>query len=276
MHDLPGLTAASPIGFLAALGMLRVLVSDRHLEVRLGWRNGHAVMDGIDPEKAISELAANMKGRSEAPEFNWADTPRKIPPETYRSACEEMAEDERALAFMSGWATDAILHKEAVAVTRLDMTSGQQKLLRDLRGVAERITDEHFRYGLMGGGYENQSSFGLDPIAVRSHAHEHKAPTKSSPPGKPGLIWLAFESIPLHPVVPVAPNKAQTTGWRSGSDTAYVWPIWETLLTLQEVSLLRALPVERLSNRPGVTEVWASGYGSSGKYGMLLPSQRER
>jgi len=276
MHDLPGLTAASPIGFLAALGMLRVLASDRNLDVRLGWRNGHAVIDGIAPDRAISELAANMKDRNEAPEFNWADTPRKIPPETYRSACEEMAGDERALGFMAGWATDAILRNEFVAVTRMDMTSGQQKLLRDLRGVAQRVGTDHFRRALLGGAYENQSSFGLDPIAVRSHAHEHEAPTKSSPQGKPGLIWLAFESIPLHPVVPVAPNRAQSTGWRSRSATAYVWPIWEALLTLQEVSLLRALPVDRLSSRPGVTEVWASKYGSSGKYGMFLPSQRER
>jgi len=276
MHDLPGLTAASPIGFLAALGMLRVLVSDRHLNVRLGWRNGHAVVDGIDPDKAISELAANMEGRNGAPEFNWADTPRKIPPEIYWDACEEMAGDERALGFMAGWASDTILRNGSVVVTRMDMTSGQQKLLRDLRGLAQRVGIDHFHHALMGGAYEDQSSFGLDPIAVRTHAHEHRAPTKTRRPGKPGLIWLAFEAIPLHPVVPVATNREKTTGWRKGSDTAYVWPIWKALLSLEEVSLLRGLPVERLHIRPGVTEVWASRYGKSGKYGMLFPAQRER
>ena len=276
MHDLPGLTAASPIGFLAALGMLRVLVSDRGLDVRLGWQNGHAIIDGVDPDKAISELAANMKARNEAPEFNWADTPRKIPPEVYRNACDEMAGDTRALGFMAGWASDTILRNGAVVVTRMDMTSGQQKLLRDLRGLSQRIVIDHFHHALLGGAYEDQSSFGLDPIAVRTHAHEHKAPTKTNRPGKPGLIWLAFESIPLHPVVPISPNRAATTGWRTGFKTAYVWPIWEALLALEEVSLLRTLPVERLDIRPGVTEVWASRYGQSGKYGMFFPGLRER
>ena len=55
MHDLFGLTASSPIGFMAALGMVRVLTSDRGCKIRLGWRNGHAVIKGIEPKGAISE-----------------------------------------------------------------------------------------------------------------------------------------------------------------------------------------------------------------------------
>lgn len=276
MKELRGIAAASPIGFLAALGLLRVLAYDRGLKVQLGWRDGHAIIDGIDQVTAIDKLMDNMADRSKSPEFNWADSPRKVTPEAYRDKCNEMADDIRALGFMAGWATDAVVRQGAVVVTRLDMTSGQQKLLRDLRVLAARITKEHFESALLGGDYEGQSSFGLDPIAVRSHAHESKAPTKSSPPGKPGLIWLAFESIPLHPVVPISATKAQTTGWKIGRDAAYVWPIWDALLSLGEVKLLRSLPIERLHDRPGVKEVWISLYGSSGKYGMLQPAWRER
>jgi len=275
MHDLYGLTAASPIGFMAALGMLRVLASDRRCEIKLGWRNGHAVIDGVDPETVISELWANMDDRASASEFSWTDTLRKVPSEKYRRKCYEMSADPRALGFMAGWATDAVLRQGAVAVTRMDMTSGNQKLLQELRKIAGRITHDHFKSALLGGPYEDQSSFGLDPIAVRYHAHEYQAPTKTKAPGKPGLIWLAFESIPLHPVVPIAPNRAQTTGWRLGTDAAYVWPIWDAFLTLEDVSLLRSLPVDRLSARPGVKEVWSARYGSSGKYGILLPARRE-
>lgn len=276
MYKLIGLTGSSPIAFMAALGMLRVLSSDRSMKVRLGWKEGHAILEGADKDTIISELTSNMEGRSEAPEFNWTDSPRKISPEAYRLACQGMKGDERALSFMAGWATDTVLRNEFVAVSRLDMTSGQQKLLRDLRKLAVHLTQEHIESAIVGGPYEEQSSFGLDPVAVRTHAHEPKAPTKSSPPGKPGLIWLAFESIPLHPVVPIAPNRTQTTGWRIRPDAAYVWPIWDGMLTLEEVMLLRAFPVEFLSERPGVTEVWSSRYGSTGKYGMLLPALRER
>jgi hypothetical protein len=256
--------------------MLRVLTSDRGCEIRLGWRNGHAVADGINADSSVSELIENMDRRAEAPEFNWADSPRKVTPQKYRLACQKMSGDERALGFMAGWASDAVIRQGAVAVTRMDMTSGQQKLLRDLRKLAKKITRKHFESVLNGGPYEEQPSFGLDPVAVRSHAHEHEAPTKSLPPGKPGLIWLAIESIPLHPVIPVNNNRAQTTGWRLGKDASYVWPIWNGFLTLEEVWLLRSLPVDFLSNRPDIAEVWSSRYGSSGKYGMLLPAQRER
>jgi hypothetical protein len=276
MHDLTGLTASSPIGFMAALGMLRVLAADRGYDISLGWRNGHAAIEGIDPQNAISELFANMDDRAEATEFNWADSPRNVHPEKYRLACQKMAGDERALGFMAGWASDAVIRNGAVAVTRMDMTSGQQRLLRDLRKLAKRIDLNHFESALLGGPYEDQPSFGLDPVAVRSHAHEHQAPTKSLAPGKPDLIWLAIESIPLHPVIPINANRAQTTGWRLGKDASYVWFIWNGFLTLEEVWLLRSLPLDYLSDRPDIAEIWSSRYGSSGKYGMLLPAQRER
>jgi hypothetical protein len=276
-YDLPGLNASTPIGFLAALGMLRVLTSDRGLNVRFGWRNSHAVIEGIDPDTAMEQLAANMDGRAQAPEFTWSDTTRKVPPDLYRTKCNQIADDRRALDFMAGWGTDSVIREGFIIGTRLDMTSGQQRLLKDLRGLAAKVQKEHFRSALLGGAYEDQPSFGLDPIAVRVHAHEHQAPTKSKAPGKPGLIWLAFESIPLHPVIPIVPNKAQTTGWQVLDRTpSYVWPVWDSMLTLEEVYLLRSLPIDRLLSRPEVKEIWASRYGSSGKYGMLYPGQRER
>lgn len=275
-HDLYGLNSGSPIGFLAALGMLRVLVSDCGLDVRIGWRNGHAVINGIDPDTAIEYLFANMADRDRSPEFNWADSLRKVSPEVYRTACLKMAGDHRALGFMAGWATDAVFRDDFIMVTHLDMTSGHKKLLKDLRVLASRVNKIHLRAALLGGGYEDQHSFGLDPIAVRSHAHESQAPTKTKAPGKPGLLWLAFESIPLHPVFPVAANRRQTVGWRVVPNVAYVWPLWDRLLSLEEVFLLRTLPVELLDKRPGVSEVWASNYDQTGKYGMLLPARRER
>jgi hypothetical protein len=274
--ELPGLSGASPIGFLAALGMLRVLVEDRGHDARLAWRQGHAVLEGLGTVDAIDELAANMAGRGDALEFTWADTTRGIAPEQYRNAVAQAGGDRRALAFLAGWGTDAVVREGSMVATRFDMTSGQQKLLRNLRELALRVNRRSLEVALLGGPYEGQSSFGLDPVAVRFHAHEPQAPTRSDPPGKPGLIWLAFEAIPLHPVMPVSATRARTAGWRSAPALAYAWPLWTAFLTLAEVSLLRALPVERLPGRLGVTEIWVARYGESGKYGILLPALRER
>ena len=48
------------------------------------------------------------------------------------------------------------------------------------------------------------------------------------------------------------------------------------MLTIEEVRFLRALPVEHLAGRAGVTEVWMSKFRSIGKYGALMPAVRER
>lgn len=276
MIELPGLSGASPIGFLAALGMLRVLTEDRGHEVRLAWRQGRAVLEGLDPTEALDELTANMVGRGNALEFTWADTTRGITPEQYRNAVAQAGSDRRALAFLSGWGTDTVLREGAIAGTRLDMTSGQQQLLRDLRRLAVRVDRRSLEIALLGGPYEGQSSFGLDPVAVRSHGYERQAPTKSDPPGKPGLIWLAFEAIPLHPVLPISYAHSRTVGWRVGNTMAYVWPLWDKPIALDEIRFLRVLPLERLPGRAGVTEIWASKRDMNGKYPWLFPAQRER
>ena len=276
MVDLPGLSSASPIGFLAALGMLRVLTEDRGHAVRLAWRNGRAVLAGLEPADAVEELATNMAGRAEAVEFTWADTTRKIAPEQYRDAVARAGDDRRVLAFLAGCGTDAVLREGNVAGTLMDMTSGKQMLLRDLRRLASQVNRQSLEIALLGGPYAFQSPWGLDPVSLRSRATEAESPTKSDPPGKPGLTWLAFEAIPLHPVVPVSATRARTTGWRYKPNLAYVWPLWDKPLTLDEVALLRTLPVEKLANRPGVTEVWASEQRMNGKYPWLFPAQRER
>ncbi len=276
MIDLPGLNGGSPIGFLAALGLLRVLTEDGGYQVQLGWRNGHAVLQGVEKEAILEALRRNMTGRAKALEFTWAESTRGITPQHYQTTVIQAGSDRRALGFLAGWGTETVLRVDgSITNTRLDMTSGQQKLLRDLSRLARTITPAAFERALFGGAYEPQSSFGLDPIAVRTHAQEPEAPTKSDPPGKPGLIWLAFESIPLHPVIPLSPTKATTIGWRSGAEAGYVWPLWKSPLELAEVRLLRALPIDRLPRRPGVTQIWASRYGTNGKYGMLLPARRE-
>ncbi len=208
MIELPGLSGASPIGFLAALGMLRVLVEDRGRDARLAWRHGRAVLEGLELTDAIDELAANMAGRGDALEFTWADTTRGVTPEQYRAAVAEAGGNRRALAFLAGWGTDAVVREGGIIATDLDMTSGQQKLLRNLRELALRVNHRSLEVALLGGPYEKQSPFGLDPASrVRFHAHEPQAPTHSDPPGKPGLIWLAFEAMPLHPVLPISATR---------------------------------------------------------------------
>lgn len=291
---LTGLPVSSPIGFMAGLGLLRVCTQDHGMDVRLSWTGSHALLHGLD-EKAIRELLVeHMRGRSSAPEFNFdvkgedgkrapALHVRNIPPADYRDAAAAFCGNARALGFLAGFGTDAVVNdKEFVARSRFDFSGGQQKLLHEMRLLAADLDPgakrprvplaERIERGVFGGAYEKQHSFGWDPATLMTHAHQPAAPTDSATPGQPMLIWLAVESLPLHPVVPLGPRLAHTTGFSGGR--AYVWPQWSEPLSLAEVQLLRQRPVTSLAQLPGVEAVWNSAVTSVGKFGFFLPATR--
>ncbi|MCE2907900.1 MAG: hypothetical protein O9343_11080 [Burkholderiaceae bacterium] len=292
--DLTGLPVASPIGFMAALGLLRVLAQDHGWPVRLSWPGACARLHGIGRGAVVEALLAHMAGRSRAPEFNFPvageggrETPvthlRTLTPADYRAAAAAFAGDTRALAFLAGYGTDAVVDDDGcIARTRLDFTSGQQKLMHELRALAAVLDPQARRpavplvtrveRALFGGPYEQQSSFGWDASALRVHAHEPEPPAETPPPGQPMTVWLAAEALPLHPVLPAEPRRANTAGFLQGR--AYVWPQWRAPLSLAEVALLRQRPVASLDALPGVAGVWASTVTSVGKYGFLLPAAR--
>ena len=262
--ELTGLSISSPIGFMAALGLLRVCTQDHGLDVRLSWSQSHARLHGLAAGSLAQLLAEHMRGRSKAPEFNFEVTNEKgkrgpvmhlrsIAPTDYRVAVAACRGDDRALGFLAGFATDAVVNdKGFVTRNRLDFSSGQQKLAGEFRVLAAALDPALPRpkvplatridRALFGGPYEEQHTFGWDPASLMTHAHLPAAPTDSATPGQPMTVWLAVEALPLHPVVPVGPRRARTVGF--AGTQAYVWPQWAEPLTLPEVALLRQRPVK--------------------------------
>lgn len=280
MIELTGIPATTPIGFMAALGLMRVLGRDQLLPVSLGWRAGHAVLDGIEQDKLIDALVGSMAERCKAREFNWSASTRGVTPQLYRATCAaaEAESDLRCLSFMAAFGTDAVVDKSGnLRSTRLDMSSGRQALVSDLRGLAKLLSNPElaraaFQTAMFGGGYDaGQSSYGLDPATQRSHATESRSPTKSAPLGKRGWIWLFAESLPLHPVLPLGNNRAYPAGF----DNGYFWPVWRGQMTLEEIAALRLLPANGLRRLDGVLEIWKSAYFQIGKYGALASPVRE-
>lgn len=291
---LTGMPVASPIGFMAALGLLRVCAQDHGLDVRLSWTDSHALLHGLQADALRELLAGHMRGRSGAPEFNFEVTGedgkrapavhiRNIPPADYRAAAAAFRGDARALGFLAGFGTDAVVNdKGFVTRSRFDFSSARQQLLHEIRLLAADLDPgtkrprvplaQRIERALFGGAYEDRHTFGWDPATLMTHAHQPAAPTDSATPGQPMLVWLAVESLPLHPVLPLGPRMARTTGF-SGS-RAYVWPQWREPLSLTEVQLLRQRPVNSLVQLPGVEAVWTSAVTSVGKFGFFLPAAR--
>lgn len=292
--DLTGLSVASPIGFMAALGLLRVCAQDHGQPVGLSWGPATARLEGIGCEALLELLDAHLRGRSQAPEFN-LEVPikgdkhgpmvhlREIPPADYRAAARAWRGDARALGFLAGYGTDAVVSdKGYVARTAFDFSSANQKLALEFRRLAqlldptERRPRVPFRVrverALFGGPYEDQHSFGWDPATLMTHAHQPEAPTDSITPGQPMLIWLAVESLPLHPVLPLNAQRVVTTGFVGSR--AYAWPQWGTALSLAEVRTLRQRAVSSLDDVQGVHAVWSAGITTVGKFRFFQPAAR--
>lgn len=293
---LTGIQIGSPIGFMAALGLLRVLHEDHGLNVTLHWQHGHARLGGLDSAALLALLASHMRGRQHAPEFKFEvgtasgkPTPvahlREIRPEDYRRAATALADNPRALGFLAGFATDGVVtDKGFIARTAFDFSSGQQKRAKDFRTLAARLDPDRKRgrkeapaetlwtHALFGGPYADQHSFGWDPATLTAHGQAAIAPTNTAPQAQPGLVWLAVESLPWHPVVPDGTGRARTTGWPSRQ--AYAWPEWHAPLSAPEVRLLRTRPVASLPQLPGITSLWASQRTGIGKFGFFLPAAR--
>lgn len=82
-----------------------------------------------------------------------------------------------------------------------------------------------------------------DPVDLRLYALRWKSPT--APGEEPTTEWganrLAFEALPLFPVVPVG-KKAITTGFsRLARDTVWTWPMWKYEATLDTARSLLSL-----------------------------------
>jgi hypothetical protein len=292
---LPGLQIASPIGFMAALGLMRVLHEDHGIKPRLAWTGGCAELLGLGRAELGEVLVDHMRGRSTAPEFNFdvvigtSPAPvkhlREIRPPEFSAAARSFQSDPRALAFLAGFATDAVVNEKGfVARTGFDFSSANQKLAEEFRRLARRLDPDSrvprgqpgtatlLENGLFGGPYVEQHSFGWDPATLMSHAHEPQAPTHAPTPGQPWLVWLAVESLAWHPVLPISAARAQTAGWAGGR--AYHWPEWRPPLTAPEVRMLRARPLETLPSLPGVHACWSSQRTGVGKFGFFQPAAR--
>ncbi|WP_418139803.1 hypothetical protein AB9R84_06050 [Oceanimonas smirnovii] len=280
---LTGLTPNSPFNFMAALGLMRLLAEDnQRCELRLSWRQS-AVLHGVGKEELLELLYGHMEKRYQAIEFNWADSARSCSPEIYQEALRNS--DDRGRSFLAAWGTDGRLTKNGhISTSRLDMTSGQQKLIRELRKLAWELAEtpellqKSFEKGLFEQHYEEgQSAFGLDPATLRQHATEARAPTKMKPSARKAALWLVAESFPCHPVI-VSNQQAVTLGtYRDSKGAAYYYyyPIWRNFsLSFSELNLLRQQDVQSLGQRPDITEVWSSEFIQTGKYGALRPACR--
>ncbi|HHO52822.1 MAG TPA: hypothetical protein ENK18_18585 [Deltaproteobacteria bacterium] len=296
---LTGLDGSNPLGFFAALGLLRWLAAEAgRPHVRLSWQNlgrWRPALHGVEDLDALLEAVAEDAG-------SWLERPAlslayesgkkkkrvydlKPPPETFRAWLQAIRGGGQDTAFAAAYGSDGGTDNNGnIKPTALHFTAGQQVWGNMVRELARGVTPADLREAVMGPwSYKRDlplPSLGWDASVSRDYALRASDPSNEKKIGVAGADWLAFLSLPLFPVAPMR-GRLETTccggGWKIGH---LRWPIWSIPATVDAIQLLltqrdleQMTPIQREIR--GIAEVFTSGISrrDQGGGGSLEPAR---
>lgn len=252
--ELTGLDAADPLGFMAAVGALRVL-SRTIPSARLGWQQTGSwtaaltTPEEIDVEACVQNDLERWRRGHMALDFA-VGAERKIqdlkhPPEDFRALMRTVANDEEAASFVAAMATGvAVDGTGQTKPTSIHLTAGQQRFMDAVLSLREEITKEDIHEALFGPWIGRK---GPKDLRWRAASDRYRAllsydPGKETGASVPAATWLAFQALPVFPVVAVG-RRAVTTGFSGrGKRETFAWPVWEHPLSLTEIRTLLGTP----------------------------------
>lgn len=296
-HTLTGLDGSNPLGFLAALGVLRVLHARGH-EPRLAWSlrgtwtplldvaiDREALVNSLDEDRArwAGELALQLsydKGGGDGAIRDLKPRPEDLRRWLARLLKEGSAESLALSAVF--FAETAVDNNGNIKPTALHFTAGQQQFLAMANDLQARVEPDDLVEAMWGPWtYQRELPvLGWDNSASRDYALRASDPSKEKKAGVPGADWLALRGLAFLPVMPRGARvltPGASGGWKTG---AWTWPLWTVALQADTVGSLMTLPdLSGLSSSAraarGIGAVFTSGIRRTdqGGYGSFKPSK---
>jgi hypothetical protein len=266
-----GIDGSVPLGFLAALGALRLCGQIWPEEgIRLRWvRSGgwRPEVSGV-PVEEEGELCRALAGRA-----RWA------PLEAFRELGENLTVeqplfervvrtvaatgDREALEFAAAFGSDVLKDEDRGRIQYTDLCfitgSGHQDFLGTARALAKAAGPEHLQEALFGPWrYRKGNSLRWDPGDAREYALRWNNPGPEGVSSVWGANRLAFEALPLFPTIPSG-ARLRTTGFRRvNREHEFTWPLWTKPASLDTVRSLVSLR-ELADDRPDRARLHAMG-----------------
>lgn len=253
---LVGLDGSSPLGFLAGLGLLRLVPG-----ARLGFSEDgsfRAFVCGPDTSEsgirdliAADALASGSSGAAWRFTYTKASTKKqgpqvvadlKPPPVDFRAflaTCVEawlVGHDEPA-GYGAAYGTDvAVDGKGNTKPTALHFTAANQTFLGAVEGIRSSLTREWIETSLfLGYGDRPGGNLRWDPASERNWALMPANPIEEGTCVNAPLEWLAFRGLPLLPCFPRG-SKVITSGVSGrGTHMTFTWPLWSVPASLRTV-----------------------------------------
>ncbi|MEU3117218.1 hypothetical protein ABZ652_24340 [Micromonospora chalcea] len=297
--DLPALDGRDPLGFLAALGLLRLLTDETSFDVDLSFNDDTAravlhspLVDLTDVVEQLTAILASIPDDGVIPsvpatfpeaKVGTAKDPMRSPRVDYRSAHTALTGDNHNPAldrWLSALVTDLATDSQGrVAITPYAAPAGQQSFRTMFTKTLEQIRPDppnRFHEALTRWrrveGYTGEY---LDHRAIRTAA-DHPTGT-SLPAGVPAATWLALMALPLLRLTGTG-TKPRATCWHhlNHQQPVMTWPLWRQPLDTHAVSALLEHPAHRNRNAWPALGIFttASAIRTTGKNsaGTLTPA----
>lgn len=257
--QLGGVDGSNPLGFLAALGLIRVVPG-----ATLSFSDDgsfRAFLDGLNNSESdlatfVTNDAKNNEDRSARWRFTYTKAatkkqgPQEVadlkpPPDDFRrflASCVEawLSGNEEAAAYAAAYGTDvAVDGKGNTKPTAFHFTAAQQTFLGAVEDIRASITQEWVRISLFEGhGEKPGSNLRWDPGSERNWALMANNPSGDGTRVDAPLEWLAFRGLPLLPSFPRGTRIITTGVVGRGDDMTFTWPLWTVPASRQTVRSL--------------------------------------
>ena len=260
---LPALDGRAPLGFLAALGVLRLVTEHTGHSARLAWSTQDAtavlhdaqptvdalVDDLVEIVNAILEGGVLPETGSDFPPFGGPKDKLRLTREEFPSYAAQVVDVEAdgGERWLASLVTDLVLAADGrIETSQFTAPSGRQTMRTMLREplALVRAQPSHLREALLAWRrYPGVTGEYLDHKVL--FAAVDSADGRSAERGVPGATWLALMSYPL--LRTTAVDKEVTTtcwqdlGWSAGRRMVY--PVWSEPLDLAAAAALLTHPV---------------------------------
>jgi len=249
---LTGIDGSNPLGFLAALGCLRLL-DHRYPHARLHWEMDGAwrpVLSGagLDEGQLVEALLESPPIPVEVVSLLGKNL--TVNPDTFRAFMRAAEESASGAGFAAAFGSEACEDKKKGRIEYTDFCfitgSGHQDFVETARKLIVATTASHLWRALFEPWRRADKglSFRWDPADAVEYALRWDDPGPLGAWGDWGANRLAVEALPLLPVQPTGEGLA-TTGFRKDE---FTWPLWMYPVSLGTV---RSLLQSRLLQREG-------------------------
>jgi hypothetical protein len=245
--ELVGVDGSNPLGFLAALGLLRVVP-----RARLAFTADGSFQAFLETEATPSEIVALIEVDADAASaarnppwrltYTKAATKKqgpqevadlKPPPPNFKqflTRCLEcwMKGDDESVAYAAAFGSDvAVDGKGNTKPTAFHFTAANQTFLGTVEAIRTSLTKEWIQTSLFKGhGERPGSNLRWDPGSERNWALMANNPNDDGTRVDAPLEWLAFRGLPLLPSFPRGTRITTTAVLGRGDDMTFTWPLW--------------------------------------------------